>query len=747
MKFTTSIFALLVFTSFQLVAQELYDINTVTQIELTFEESNWDQIMDQNYSNGNDARLLASCSINGVPYDSVGVKYKGNSTYSANNAKNPLNIKLDYTIGSQDYDGFYTLKLSNGDKDPSFVREVLSYEITRKYMQAPLSNYAQVYINGSYYGLFSSSESINKKFVSEHFLSNEDNPLLKCNPVSTFNGGSSLEYQGTSESSYYNFYELQTDLGWQELIELTNALENDQANIETVLDVDRAIWMIALDNILVNLDSYIGPFKQNYYLFYDDNNRWDAIKWDYNESFGRFGGGGPGSQPNNTYDMDVFLNEGDNSYPLTELIYENDRYRKMYIAHCKTILEENFADNGYLQRAQEMQAVMQDAHESDPSAFFTFAQAQQNLTETVSSGGGPGPGGGGTVGITELMDERYDYLMTLSDFTANAPSISNLSSEPAIVLANTSVSITAEISDASYAHLGYRDNLGDVFTKVEMFDDGNHNDGSAGDGIYGATVSVGASDIQYYIYADNANAGKFSPVRAEHEFHTLFVGGDVVINEIMASNSSTAADQDSEYDDWIELYNRTSSSIDLSGYYLSDDADELDKWEFPSGTTIDANGYLIVWADKDTLQDGLHANFKLSANGETVTLSNGNTEVQRVVFGVQTTDLGYARVPNGTGAFEIQLPTFNASNDNATSITEAELTPLKIYPNPTSDYVYLNLDSPVENDEILQVFDITGNLVFETQLNQNNRIATYGWASGTYILRISNGRVAKLIKQ
>lgn len=727
-------------------SQDLYDINTVTNIELTFEESNWDQIMDQNYSNGNEDRLLASCIVNGEPYDSVGVKYKGNSTYSANNDKNPLNIKLNHIIDNQDYDGFYTLKLSNGDKDPSFVREVLSYEITRKYMHAPLSNYAKVYINGSYYGLFSSSESINKKFVSERFYSDEDNPLFKCNPVSVNNGGSSLEYLGTSESSYYNFYELQTDEGWQEMIELTNAIENDPTNIESVLDIDRAIWMVALDNVLINLDSYIGPFKQNYYLFYDDNSRWNSIKWDYNESFGRFGGGGgPGSPPSNTYDMDIFLNEGDDSYPLLQLIYDNPQYRRMYIAHCKTILEENFADNGYLQRAQAMQATMQEAHETDPGAFFTFSQAQQNLTSTVSGGGG-GPGGGGTVGLTELMDERYDHLMGESEFTATAPSITNISSDPSMVLANTSTYITATISDASNAYLGHRDNLANVFTKTEMFDDGNHGDGSSGDGVYGAQISVGASDIQYYIYAENNNAGKFSPVRAEHEFHTLIVGGDVVINELMASNSSTAEDQDGEFDDWIELYNRTNSSIDLSGYHLTDNENDLEKWEIPAGTSIDANGYLIIWADKDTLQSGLHANFKLSADGETVVLSDGGTEFQRVTYGVQTSDMGYARVPNGTGAFVIQNPTFNANNDNATGVTESELSPLEIYPNPTSDYFIINLPDNSDS-ELLEVFDLMGNLVHQEQLQRTNSISVFDWSAGTYILRTDAGRVAKLIKQ
>lgn len=745
MKKRTLLFLLLTANVLLSRAQDLYDIQSITQIELDFGQADWNQLMHQYYTDGNDQRLLASCVINGVPFDSVGVKYKGNSTYSTNNAKNPLNIKLNYTISNQDYDGFYTLKLSNGDKDPTFVREVLSYEITRKYMHAPLSNYAQVYINGDYYGLFSSSESINKKFVREKLQSDDNNPLFKCNPASTFNGGSSLEYLGANEASYYDFYELQSDQGWTEMVALTSTMTNSPSTIENILDIDRVIWMVALDNILVNLDSYIGPFKQNYYLFYDDNQRWNAIKWDFNESFGRFGGGGPGSPTNNTYDMDVFLNEGDNTYPLTQLIYQNERYRKMYIAHCKTILEENFADSDYLQRAQAMQATIQTAHEADPGAFFTFSQAQQNLTQSISTGSGPG--GGTTVGISELMDDRYNYLMASAPFTATAPEITNIQSAPATVMANSTVTITASINQATYAYLGYRETAANPFVKQPMYDDGNHGDGNANDGLYGTTMNVGAADMQYYIYADNADAGKFSPARAEHEFHTLIVGGDVVINELMASNSSTQADQDGEFNDWIELYNRTSSTIDLSGYFLTDDENDLQQWSFPAGTIIESNNYLIIWADKDTLQSGLHANFKLSANGETLILSDGGTEIQRVEFGVQTTDLGYARVPNGTGAFVIQSPTFNASNNGVTGISEyTEPTTLAVYPNPTTDYLYINCENWNNTSQTLQVFDLLGSLVLTTQLYPNNRISTASWPAGTYILKTSDGGVAKVTK-
>lgn len=108
------------------------------------------------------------------------------------------------------------------------------------------------------------------------------------------------------------------------------------------------------------------------------------------------------------------------------------------------------------------------------------------------------------------------------------------------------------------------------------------------------------SELQYYIYAENANAGKFSPQRAQYEYYTITASSsdstsrELVINEFMASSETTVADQDEEYDDWIELYNNGSERIDLEGYYLSDDATDLRQWAFPSGTTRDANGYLKI---------------------------------------------------------------------------------------------------------------------------------------------------------
>ncbi|MEP2445714.1 MAG: lamin tail domain-containing protein [Balneola sp.] len=141
------------------------------------------------------------------------------------------------------------------------------------------------------------------------------------------------------------------------------------------------------------------------------------------------------------------------------------------------------------------------------------------------------------------------------------------------------------------------------------------------------------------------------------------------INEIMASNSTVIADNKGEFDDWIEIYNAGSVSVNLAGLYLSDDPDDLTKWQIPSTssaqTTINANGYLIIWLDNDSEQGAHHVDFKLSAGGEHIALvdTDGTTVLDSLSFGEQTTDISLGRQTDGVGSFAFLNPTPNAMND------------------------------------------------------------------------------------
>jgi spore coat protein CotH len=110
-----------------------YAVDSIREIKIYFDQPNWDFLLDSMYVEGSEGRLTATAiTIDGTQLDSVGIRYKGYSSVSVNRIKNPFNIKLDYIKGSQNYDGIDKIKLSNVIQDPSFVREVLSYEIARK---------------------------------------------------------------------------------------------------------------------------------------------------------------------------------------------------------------------------------------------------------------------------------------------------------------------------------------------------------------------------------------------------------------------------------------------------------------------------------------------------------------------------------------------------------------------------------------------------------------------------------------
>jgi hypothetical protein len=736
-------------------AQSFYDQGTIQTIQIVFAQSNWDQLLDAQANGAEDYIMAQSVIINGEVYDSVGVKYKGNSTYNANQVKNPFHIELD-TYKDHHHQGYTDIKLSNVAKDPSFLREVLSYQILRQYMDAPLSNYANVYVNGTHIGLYANSESITKKFVDSHFYSN-DNAFFKCNPPAGAGPGSTalpnLVYEGPDSTDYYDGYEMKSDIGWQELLDLCDTLSNHVTDVPEILDVDRALWMIAFDNALVNLDSYIGGFAQNYYLYRSNNGQFFPIIWDLNESFGQFSSTGTGNLTSTAQkqQMNHLLHLNDAAFPLVQKLLNVQLYRRMYLAHFKTILLENFENGSYYTTAQQLQATINDAVNADPNKFYSYANFLSNINSDVTTGGGPG--GGASPGITNLMNARSTYLLSHNDFTQTEPVISNVGTSTTSPAINDQFSITAAVTNTTSVMLGYRSSLGARFVRIPMYDDGAHNDGAAADGVYGVNTSMESTFVQYYIYADNTNIGKFSPARAEHEYYTVNAlvppVGDVVINELMASNNTTMADQDDEFDDWIELYNNTSSSIDLSGYFLTDDALNLSKWEIPSGTSIDANGYLIFWADEDGTQVGLHTNFKLSSSGETVLLVDPSNQVMdQVTYPAQTSDISYGRYPNGTGAFQTMTPTFNAQNTGSTGIGDvlAETLSVLAFPNPSNGTFHLEVGDGSSEQHSVEVFDLFGKAIYRNTLTNSLSISTTDWNAGVYLIRI-DATVLKMVVQ
>jgi hypothetical protein len=658
---------------------DFYDTRKVQEIRIEFGYSNWDYRLDTAIAGAEDYILAKSCTINGVRFDSVGVKYKGNSSYRPNNAKNPLHIELDWIKGNQDYQGYSDIKLSNGFSDPSCIREVLGYRILRHYMHCPESNFAKVFINGSYYGMMANTENIGRRFINKHFFSN-DNTFIKCNPAVAGPGGSnsSLEYLGADSALYYNRYDMRSAGGWKDLVDLCNTLKNNATEIHTKMDIDRVLWMLAYNVALVNLDSYHGAFAQNYYLYKDNEGLFNSIIWDLNMCFGGFSllsaGGGPGGPGSLTIaqmqNMSPTIQSSNAARPLISKLLTNPRYKKVYLAHMKTIVQEMLNNDLYLSMADSLRSVADSAIQADPNALFTYAQFQSAMTSNVGSGPQQIPG------IQTLLSARKTYLNSTSEFTATAPLISSPQTFPEQPQYNQNLGFTVSVTNATAVFLGYRHRLDAHFIQQEMFDDGQHGDGQAGDGIYGASVLPAGGILQYYFMAENAGAASLLPARAEHEFFAKPVSisgvlpGQLRLNEIMALNQTGEQDEEGSYEDWIEVMNTGDSSLNLFGLFLSDDRAQLQKWPFPQGISLSPGSFLSVWADGDTSSASLHANFKLSGSGEAVYVSNTLGEmIDSLVFGQQNENVSLARCPDGTGDFAPNpLPTKGNPNSCATGI-------------------------------------------------------------------------------
>jgi hypothetical protein len=132
----------------------------------------------------------------------------------------------------------------------------------------------------------------------------------------------------------------------------------------------------------------------------------------------------------------------------------------------------------------------------------------------------------------------------------------------------------------------------------------------------------------------------------------------VSINEWMSSNVRILADPaDGDFDDWFELYNRGTTTVDLTGYFLSDETTNVTKFRIPAGYTIPPHGYLLVWADEETNQNtvnraDLHANFKLSKAADSIVFSTPNAAVvDSISFINQADNLSSGRYPDGASSF------------------------------------------------------------------------------------------------
>jgi len=723
----------------------LYDYRTIRKVYLNFPQPDYWAQLTANYPK--ETQIKANMTVENQTME-VGVRFRGNTSYTMiqNSQKKSFAVETDFTVADQRFLGYKNLKFNNAHQDPSFMREILYSRMARKYTPIAKANYIRLFLNNQDWGLYCNVQNLDKTFLEEYFLSN-DGARFRATVDNTGppmggwgDGTAGMNFLGVDTLTYKKYYSLKSsDISepWQKLIAACQSLNQvsptQYDQVRAVIDIDKALWFLAAENIFTDDDSYVMKGKMDYYIYYEpETGRTTPLEYDGNSSF-----------QNNlatASNWGPFKNVSNINYPLLNKLLNVPEFRQRYLAHYRTILQETFTTEEVTRQVDNLHQQIGGEVATDTKKLYPTSQYTTSYPQLIT-----------------FVTLRRNFLLSNTEVNVIAPSITKAShynkegvlhAAPKKYEEGYIQAVVTSSTGLSAVKLYYAPGITGNFTSVEMFDDGLHRDELAGDRIFGATIPGfdAGTLVRYYIEAiagDNAKTRSYFPSGAEHDVFVYRVstntaiGSGVVINEIMAQNTSTVKDEAGQWEDWIELYNKGEEDVNIGGYFLSDDDTRIKKWQIPAGTIMPGQGYLIIWADEDGSDGPMHASFKLSASGEVLILSDtSGAIIERLEFGLQTANKGFARVPNGTGPFVIQNPTFGKNNNIALSNEEIYESAYKVYPNPGDQYMIIQKSSNMDKLSKGAIFDITGKERVVFMVKDSQMVDVSQLPAGWYTIRI-----------
>ena len=210
----------------------------------------------------------------------------------------------------------------------------------------------------------------------------------------------------------------------------------------------------------------------------------------------------------------------------------------------------------------------------------------------------------------------------------------------------------------------------------------------------------------------------------------------------MSSNQNTITDNFNDFDDWIEIFNTSSESIQLNDYILSDNNSSQTKWKFPT-SAIQGGEHRLIWADKEIEEGEWHTNFRLQQSGESLYLfKRSSPDILELVDYIHTPSLPFdfslGREFDGAPIWVLfENPTPNASNGEALS-TDQEYAAKNLYPFPNPTTGLLQLPHVTKYG----LFDISGTQV---RSGYADHVDLGELSSGIYLLETSFGKF-KILK-
>ncbi|MBR5228343.1 MAG: CotH kinase family protein [Firmicutes bacterium] len=415
--------------------EKLFDKDSVQSINISVDEDQWQELLDNATQ---EEYYPCDITINGETFYQVGIRAKGNSSLStvasSGSDRFSFKIKLDEYIDGQSYHGLSKFVINNMQGDATYMKEYMSYDMYDFMgVATPAYAFADISVNDQGWGLYLAVEAMEEDFAARTYGNNfgelykpesmdmgdgfgggdmqDRNQMADMgnfDPLQMMDGqmpdmgnmfggfggsggGADLVYTDDKISSYSQIFDNtetanNTDADKKRVINALKILNQstDADEIATVVDVDEVLRYFAVNTALVNLDSYVSSFKQNYYL-YEDDGVISILPWDLNLSFGGFQGGGS-EAVNFPIDTPVSSGIDLSSRPLIGSLLKFNQYTELYHQHLQKIVDEYFNSGYFQQKVESLDVMIRDYVAKDATAFYTVDEYDKAVDTLVKYG-------------------------------------------------------------------------------------------------------------------------------------------------------------------------------------------------------------------------------------------------------------------------------------------------------------------------------------------------------------------------
>jgi len=673
--------------------------------------------------------------------ENIGFRLRGNTSRGA--GKKSFKISFNTFEKGRQWKKLEKLNLNGEHNDPSVTRSKLGWDLLRSFgVPAPRCNQVHLYLNNQFVGVYANVEQIDEEFAEARF-GNKDGNLYKCL------WPADLLFKGLNPDVYKaddfgrRTYDLKTNQETDDYSDLANfitILNNTPdadlvCELERVFNVDSYLKAMVFDIVSANWD---GPIvnKNNFYLYHNTaTDKFEYLPFDIDNTFGIDWFGVDWASRN-------IYNYADNpERPIYNRIINIPEYRDRFSFYFKTFIEQHLQIDSLTTYLYQKRDLLTPSIANDrfyPRDYgFSPADFRQSFDTKLSVSHVP-------IGLTEYLAKR------------RATALEQL------VINDINPIIQVDLDRFSNTlQLAVRDDqsIQSIETCIVHTDNSTTctlNNLAENTAIFNSTTTFPLTEnnqgIFYRVIDNQGNNSRFPAC----EFLSLNSNStsaiSLFINEIMADNENTIADESGAFEDWVEIYNPTESAISLAGLFLSDKPDNPNKWAFPD-VSIPAKGFLLIWTDDDEEEGDLHTNFKLSAAGEFIgifdTEANGFALIDGFEFGEQVADISFGRTVDGGSDLVPLVPSPNATNAQLTSIDELIGQEINIYPNPTNYSFTIDLAQATLSPTTISLTNAMGQVFQTIQVHNASTytINTTDLPVGIYFIVFDFGAQGKFIRK